>query len=104
VASHLLKACHYWTDAGWGDFTLHYLRTKDGDELDSVILRGGQPWLPVEVKSGETTPSSQWKKFVRRLPCSRGGQITTRPSWRMHDYGPTKVLVVGAAEAMRYQV
>jgi predicted AAA+ superfamily ATPase len=104
VASHLLKACHYWTDTGWGDFKLHYLRTKDGDEIDFLVVRDGEPWLPVEVKSGETTPSPQWTKFVHRLPCSRGVQITALPAWRVHHYGPAKVLVVGAAEAMRYLV
>ncbi len=102
VASHLLKACHYWTDTGWGDFKLHYLRTKDGHEIDFLIVRDGEPWLPVEVKTAEATPSPQWTKFVHRLPCSRGVQVSARPGWRVHDYGPTKVLVVGVAEAMRY--
>jgi predicted AAA+ superfamily ATPase len=104
VASHLLKACHYWTDTGRGDFELHYLRTKDGDEIDFLVVRDGEPWLPVEVKSGETAPSSQWGKSVHRLPCSRGVQVAARFAWRVHDFGPTKVLVVGAAEAMRYLV
>lgn len=104
VASHLLKACHYWTDTGWGDFRLHYLRTKDGHEIDFLVVRDGEPWLPVEVKSGETAPSPQWARFVPRLPCTHGVQITTQPMWRVHRFGPTKVLVVGAAEAMRYLV
>ncbi len=104
VASHLLKACHYWTDTGWGDFKLHYLRTKDGHEIDFLVVRDGEPWWPVEVKTGESTPSPQWTKFVHRLPCTRGVQISARPGWRVHAYGPTKVLVVGVAEAMRYLV
>jgi predicted AAA+ superfamily ATPase len=104
VASHLLKACHYWTDSGWGDFTLHYLRTKDGNEIDFLIVRDGEPWLPVEVKSGDTAPSPQWTKFVGRLPCTRAVQITAQPGRRLHRFGPTELLVVGAAEAMRYLV
>ena len=104
VACHLLKACHYWTDTGWGDFRLHYLRTKEGHEIDFLVVRDGEPWLPVEVKFGDTAPSPQWSKFVSQLPCSRGIQVAAEPAWRVHNYGPTRLLVLGAAEAMRYLV
>jgi hypothetical protein len=39
----------------------------------------------VEVKTRETTPPRQ-------------------SVWEVHDYGPTKILVAGAGEAMRYLV
>ena len=29
LAVHLQKACHFWTDTGEGDFSLHYLRNKE---------------------------------------------------------------------------
>ena len=34
IASHLLKAVHYWTDMGLGDYGLHYLRDKLKREVD----------------------------------------------------------------------
>jgi predicted AAA+ superfamily ATPase len=51
VASHLLKAVHFWTDQGLGDFGLHYLRTKDQHEVDFLVIKDKKPWFLVEVKS-----------------------------------------------------
>jgi hypothetical protein len=100
VASHLQKACHYWTDTGEGDFRLWYLRTKERDEIDFLVVRDGEPWLPVEVKSGDQGLSPQWAKFSRLLPCRRGIQLVRGAARRVHRLGPAEVLVVGAAEAL----
>ena len=51
VASHLLKAVHYWSDAGFGDYGLFYLRDKMKREVDFLITRDNTPWILVEVKS-----------------------------------------------------
>ncbi|EIJ34844.1 ATP-binding protein [Thiothrix nivea] len=56
IASHLLKAVHWWTDHGLGDYQLHYLRTKDQKEVDFLVSRNNQPWLLVEVKSSPSQP------------------------------------------------
>ncbi len=51
VASHLLKATHYWTDYGLGEFELHYLRDKEKREVDFLISKDNKPWILAEVKS-----------------------------------------------------
>ena len=51
VASHLLKAVHFWNDRGLGDYGLYYLRTKDKLETDFAVTKNGKPWFLVEVKS-----------------------------------------------------
>ncbi|MEW6753598.1 MAG: DUF4143 domain-containing protein [Candidatus Latescibacterota bacterium] len=51
VASHLLKAAHWWTDVGFGSFDLCYLRDKARREVDFVVVRDGRPWFLVEAKS-----------------------------------------------------
>jgi len=51
IASHLLKAVHWWTDMGLGQYDLHYLRTKDQKEVDFLVSKDGKPWFLVEVKS-----------------------------------------------------
>lgn len=51
VASHLLKAVHFWNDSGFGNFAIYFLRTKDQKEVDFLVTREGKPWLMVEVKS-----------------------------------------------------
>jgi predicted AAA+ superfamily ATPase len=55
VAAHLLKACDYWTDCGFGTFALCLLRDKNGREVDFALVRDNRPWVLVEVKSGGHT-------------------------------------------------
>jgi predicted AAA+ superfamily ATPase len=104
VAGHLLKACHFWTDTGEGKFELFLLRTKEKQEVDFLIVRDGQPWLPVEVKLRDTEPSPNWAHFLGMLPCKRGLQIVSGPAWNLRKVGPGEVLVAGAAEALEYLV
>lgn len=51
VASHLLKAAHFWTNFGFGDFGLYFLRDKNKREVDFLVVKDGIPWMMVEVKS-----------------------------------------------------
>jgi predicted AAA+ superfamily ATPase len=51
VASHLLKAVHYWTDRGFGQYGLWFIRDKDKREIDFLISKNKKPWFVVEVKS-----------------------------------------------------
>lgn len=53
VACALLKAVHWWTETGQGDFALHFIRDKQKREVDFLVSRDRQPWLLVEVKSNE---------------------------------------------------
>lgn len=65
IASHLLKAVHYWTDIGLGDFNLSFLRTKDKREVDFLVSRDSQPWFLVEVKSGSAPLSKNLAYFQK---------------------------------------
>ena len=58
IASHLLKAVHFWTDAGRGDFGLHYLRDKMQREVDFLVSKDGKPFMLVECKSSRNEPLS----------------------------------------------
>lgn len=51
VASHLLKAIHLWTDRGFGDFGLYFLRDKEKREVDFLVTKNEKPWFLVEVKA-----------------------------------------------------
>lgn len=50
IASHLLKAVHFWTDSGLGDYGLYFLRDKEQREVDFLVTKNGDPWFLVEVK------------------------------------------------------
>jgi predicted AAA+ superfamily ATPase len=55
VASHLLKAVHWWTDIGLGSYGLYYVRDKAKREVDFLVIRNEKPWFLVEVKSSAQT-------------------------------------------------
>ena len=59
IASHLLKAVHYWTDRGFGEYELYYLRDLEKREVDFVVTRNDVPWFLVEVKNGENSKISK---------------------------------------------
>lgn len=64
VACALLKSVHFWTDNGMGDFALHHIRDKEKREVDFLVVRSGQPWFLVEVKS---SPSKRISPALARF-------------------------------------
>ena len=105
IANHLLKFCHFWTDTGYGVFELYCLRNKNKEEIDFLICKDGKPWLPIEAKLNDTTPSTNWKKFINQIPCNLGLQIINKPNyWKCHEYGKKKIIVLSAADALGYFV
>lgn len=68
IASHLLKAVHYWTDDGFGQFDLYYLRDKDKKEVDFLVTKDNTPWIMIEVKSSILEPlSNNLQHFQKQL-------------------------------------
>lgn len=103
VANHLRKACDFWTDSGEGQFELFFIRNKEKQEIDFLVTRDRQPWLPVEVKLRDTEPSTNWQRFLPHLACRQALQLTSeRGCWRVHRAGDREVLVASAAEALQY--
>lgn len=98
IACHLLKFCHFWTDCGHGNYALFCLRDKKKHEIDFLICQNGKPWLPIEVKLNETTPSPNWIPFLKQLPCKSGIQLILKPNhWEQHKNQNISVSVISAA-------
>jgi predicted AAA+ superfamily ATPase len=76
IASHLLKAVHFWTDRGWGDYALYYLRDKEKREVDFLIVKEGKPWILAEVKhSDKGCPSKSLYYFQEMLGAEHALQV-----------------------------
>ena len=76
IASHLLKAVHYWSDTGLGDYGLYFLRDKEKREVDFLVAKDDVPWFIVEVKSTMEQPlSSSLKVFAKQLKVQHVFQI-----------------------------
>lgn len=67
IASHLLKAVQIWTDLGEANLALHYIRDRNGREVDFLITSDQKPILLVEAKLSETQFSDSLRYFSQRL-------------------------------------
>lgn len=68
VANALHKELHFLEDTQGIQGSLHYLRTKDGKELDFLVLLDGQPIQLVEVKMSNDNPASGFGYFGPLFP------------------------------------
>ena len=50
VAAELLTQTHLWKDRSGENFSLFYIRTKEKEEMDFLILKNKAPWLLIEAK------------------------------------------------------
>jgi predicted AAA+ superfamily ATPase len=76
VASALLKAVHMWTDLGFGEFGLYFIRDKQKREVDFVVTREDSPWFLVEVKSsGGAALSPQLGYFQGQTGAAHAFQV-----------------------------
>ena len=67
IASHLLKAVHFWTDRGFGSFELYFLRDKEKREVDFLVSKDKKPWFIVEVKSSENRSISKSLFYYQKV-------------------------------------
>lgn len=75
VACALLKEIHYLEDVLGKTASLHYLRTKDGHELDFIVLVDNQPKIIIEVKNADDTPNKNFQYFSRYFPTTTKIQL-----------------------------
>jgi len=75
VACHLLKAVEGWTDLGYGEFSLNYLRNKQRKEVDFLVVRDKKPWFLVEVKNRDTTLSDALGLYQRQTGARHAFQV-----------------------------
>jgi predicted AAA+ superfamily ATPase len=67
VAGHLLKACAYWSQLGLGKSELYYLRTREGQEVDFVLVIDQKPVLLIEAKLSDTQVSPTLLSYSKLL-------------------------------------
>ncbi len=96
VAGHLCKAVDFWNDAGFGRFTLSFIRDKEKREVDFLVTRGGRPFLLVEAKHGDSAPSAALVHFARQLRPARAIQLVAAPGvqeWFAVSHGERGLMV-----------
>lgn len=95
VALMLLKHCHFQQDALGQAVELHYLRTKDGTELDFALSSGQQLTDMFECKWSDPKPSRAFASFGQHWPKAQATQLVRHLPKPEHFKG---VDVVNAAD------
>ena len=67
VAMELRRAVTSWDDLGYGQFSLHFVKNKEQQEVDFLIANGRKPVVLIEAKTSDTQPSSTLRKFQNAL-------------------------------------
>jgi predicted AAA+ superfamily ATPase len=94
VGSHLLKLVHYLQDVEGFPTELHYLRDREGREVDFLVTTGKKPWFAVEVKLRETKVAPALLHFTERLAIPYAYQVTLEAE---RDFVESGVRVVPAS-------
>jgi predicted AAA+ superfamily ATPase len=78
IAVQLERAVAAWNEWGRGTFKLHYLRTKDGREVDFVVADRQKAYLLVEVKTADETLSPHLPYFQEKTGASLAIQVINK--------------------------
>ena len=76
IASHLLKAIHFWTDYGFGHCELYFIRDKEKREVDFLVTKNKKPWFLVEAKhSNNSRLSKHLERFQKQTAAAHAFQV-----------------------------
>ena len=94
VACHLLKHVHWQQDAKGREVDLHYVRTKDGAEVDFCLSHkapGGDTLTHlIECKLGDNKPHTALKRFAAQWTDAQAVQVV-RNLRHEEEYGRVQV-------------
>ena len=97
VACHLLKAVEGWTDLGFGEFDLFYIRDKKKREVDFLVTRDKKPWFVAEVKNAAEKLSPALPIFQEQTGATHAFQIVLERPYDDEDcFSHRKPAVVSA--------
>jgi len=98
VAVELSRAVTLWTDFGFGEYGLWYLRNKDKEEVDFLVTEYGNPLFMVEAKLSDTAISSNLIKFQNALQIPAIQLVNSPNVARKIKNGTNDIIVVTAAD------
>jgi predicted AAA+ superfamily ATPase len=75
VAGMLLKQAHFLQDSAGREVDLHYIRTKDGAEVDFAFSEAGKLTQLIECKLGDNKPHRALARFAKVFPDADAVQI-----------------------------
>ena len=96
TAVELFRAVKNWNDLGLGEFSLHYVRNREKEEGDFLIANNETPFLLIEVKQSETSPSKSLIKFQNKLNIPAVQLVDKADVCKILSNGDQRLMVVSA--------
>ncbi len=85
LAVYLARAVSSWNERGLGKYELHYVRTRDGIEVDFLITQAGKPMMLIEAKLSDDQVPSSLLQMKDKLAVPQALVVTQKPDiFRMH--------------------
>lgn len=98
VALELLQFIEYWNCMGEGEFELRYLKNKEQQEIDFILMLDGKPFFIIEAKNGEESISKSVYKFQDQLNVP-AIQLVNKPNlYKKKKNGNNDIYIVSGAQ------
>ena len=97
VAVHLHKLCDAWSDFGFGDFDLYYVRDREKREVDFLITERNKPYALVETKLTARDPDQNLRYFADRVKPKYTVQVVREPQGFQSVFTSAGVILAPAA-------
>jgi predicted AAA+ superfamily ATPase len=98
VALELARAVSGWNEMGYGRFGLHFVRTKDQQEVDFLLSDDGRPVLLVDARPHEQQPSAALLKFQAALRVPAVQLVQAAEGYRRVSNDEHSVLIAPACQ------
>lgn len=79
------RQMQFWTDAGFGEYGLYYLRDKLKREVDFLVTKNGDPWFLVETKTSEKGISPALYYFQKETKAPHAFQVVIDRPFSSHN-------------------
>ncbi|MBW2341615.1 MAG: ATP-binding protein [Deltaproteobacteria bacterium] len=93
IAMELWRAVTNWNDLGYGQFSLHFIKNKEQQEVDFLIANGRKPVVLIEAKTSEAQPSSALRKFQNDLNIPAVQLIAEDEGYRIFSNNDQSILI-----------
>ena len=96
VALELWRAIANWNDSGLGTFSLHYVRNREKEEVDFLVVRNNKPFLLIEAKFSDSTAGKPLKKFQNIMTIPAIQLINKKDVCKLVSNESQKILIISA--------
>ncbi|RLB98657.1 MAG: hypothetical protein DRH34_13615 [Deltaproteobacteria bacterium] len=102
VALELYRAVSNWNDTGLGEFSLNFIRNREKQEVDFVLIKKNKPFLLIETKLSDDTPGKSLIKFQNMLNIDTVLLVDKPDVCKKISNKQNKILIISADHWLSY--